>query len=68
MPKADMPAAPLLLTLDECATILRVSPRTVRRMIRRGELVALKLGDGPNRPLRIVDASVREFLKQRLRG
>ena len=68
MAMQDTPVSPVLLTLDECALTLRVSTRTVRRMIRRGELVALKLGDERNRPLRVVDSSLRVFLKQRLRA
>lgn len=63
----DTPSAPNLLTLQECATILRVSVRTVRRMVERGELQALRLGDGPNRQLRVFELSLRVFLQQRLR-
>jgi len=37
-------------------------------MIARGELKALRLGDGPNRQLRVVEASLRVFLQQRLRA
>jgi excisionase family DNA binding protein len=55
-----------LLTLDECASVLRVDRRTVRRMIDRGELQAVKLGDGPNRPLRVFESSLAAFLRQRL--
>jgi excisionase family DNA binding protein len=58
--------SPLLLTIGECSVLLRVSTSTVRRMIRRGELVALKLGDGPNRPVRVVESSLSRFLRQRL--
>lgn len=33
-----------LLTVDETAAELRVHPETVRRMIRRGEIAAIKIG------------------------
>ena len=34
-----------LLTVDEAAEVIRVHPETIRRMIRRGELAALKVGN-----------------------
>jgi hypothetical protein len=36
-------------------------------MVERGELQALRLGDGPNRQLRVFELSLRVFLQQRLR-
>jgi excisionase family DNA binding protein len=33
-----------LLTVDEAATQLRVHPETIRRMIKRGELAAVRAG------------------------
>lgn len=33
-----------LLTVDEAATQLRVHPETIRRMIRRGDLVGVRIG------------------------
>lgn len=38
------PRLPALLTLDETATALRVSRATVRRMIARGDLEAVRFG------------------------
>jgi excisionase family DNA binding protein len=35
---------PSLLTLEEAALFLKVSPDTVRRMVRRGQLTSLKVG------------------------
>lgn len=35
-----------LLTLKEVAEILRVSTKTVQRIVKRAELAAVKLGDG----------------------
>lgn len=34
----------MMLTVDEAATRLNVHPETIRRMIRRGELAAVKAG------------------------
>lgn len=34
----------MLLTVEEAATELRVHPATVRRMIRRGEIAAVRVG------------------------
>ena len=33
-----------LLTIDETAELLRVHPVTIRRMVRRGDIPALKIG------------------------
>jgi excisionase family DNA binding protein len=41
-----------LLTLKETAEMLRCSDLTVRRMVKRGRLPALRLG-GPTGPFRI---------------
>jgi excisionase family DNA binding protein len=51
-----------LLTVDEVARTLGVSPATVRRMIARGDLDALKLGDGRSSPIRVPGAAVARFL------
>lgn len=42
--KAGSDVAPTLLTTDEAATLLRVHPRTVQRLVERGELPAVHLG------------------------
>lgn len=34
---------PLLITFDEAAVLLSVSPRTVRRMVSRGELDVVRI-------------------------
>jgi excisionase family DNA binding protein len=44
---------PRLLRVDEVAARLDCNPETVRRMARRGELPALRLGSGTRSPLRI---------------
>lgn len=33
-----------LLTLDEAATQLRISPRTLRRLVKSGKLTAIRIG------------------------
>lgn len=48
-----------LLTIKEVAEVLNVNPRTVNRMIDRGELPAVKVG---NR-WRIKPEDVKDFLK-----
>lgn len=53
-PLLDWPAP--LMTASEVATVLRVTPKTVREHIRRGRLRALRIdGTGPYR-VRDVDA------------
>jgi excisionase family DNA binding protein len=41
---AEPPAGQPLLTTDEAACLLRVHPRTVQRLVERGELCAVHLG------------------------
>lgn len=64
MTMPDIPERTRLLTLDEVAGILRVSRRTVRRMIERGELRAAKLGEGPNRPLGVFSTDVLDVIRR----
>jgi excisionase family DNA binding protein len=42
-----------LLTTREAAEVLNVSPLTIRRMVARGDLPALRIGFGPKAQLRI---------------
>ena len=51
-----------LLTLPDAADTLRVSTRTVRRLIARGELPVLRVG----RQLRLADAGLAAYLRRRL--
>ena len=48
-----MTTKPEMLTVDEVAEVLRVHPATIRRMIKRGEMPAVRVGR-----LWRVDASV----------
>ena len=53
-----------LLTVSEVAEVCRVSDRTVRRWIERGELPAHRLG----RQLRISEKDLKIFLRERWSG
>ncbi len=52
----------LALTLEEAAAELSVSTATIRRMIRRGSLRAVRLGDGPRARRRVSRSALEEFL------
>lgn len=52
-----------LLTIEECADVLRVSQRTISRYVTSGALPAVRLGERPNSPVRIPSASVAGFLR-----
>ena len=53
-----------LLTVSEVAEVCRVSDRTVRRWIERGELAAHRLG----RQVRISEKDLKIFLRERWSG
>ena len=53
-----------LLTVSEVAEVCRLSTRTVRRWIERGELPAHRLG----RQLRISEKDLKIFLRDRWSG
>jgi excisionase family DNA binding protein len=59
---------PHLLTVDETAQALRLSPRAVRRRILAGELHAARLGRGPCAPVRITEAELARYLATSLEG
>jgi excisionase family DNA binding protein len=48
-------------TVDEVAHQLRVDPRTVRKWIHNGELLAIDVG----REYRIRESSLQDFIKRR---
>jgi excisionase family DNA binding protein len=54
-----------LLTVDEVAAELRVSPQTVYRRISAGELEAVQLGTGPKAPIRVRTGALEQFLCRR---
>jgi excisionase family DNA binding protein len=51
-----------LLTVGEVALRLRQSPRTVRDKIAAGTLPAVRIGDGPRAPIRIVATELEAWL------
>jgi excisionase family DNA binding protein len=51
-----------LLTAAESAERLKLKPETVRGLVRRGELRAIRLGSGPKPPLRIRSEELERFL------
>jgi excisionase family DNA binding protein len=53
-----------LLTVDEAAHGLRLTPVSVRRRIKRGELRAVKLGKAPNAPLRIPESELARYVER----
>jgi excisionase family DNA binding protein len=60
-PQAEKMKQDRLLKIDEVAEILRLSPRTVRRMAAQAQFRVLKVG---NRPLRIWRSSVFDYLER----
>lgn len=49
-----------VLTVQEVARFLRVTPKTVYALVRRGELLAFRVG----RALRCRDVDVRRFIQE----
>lgn len=43
-----------LLTVKECARVLCYSPRSVYRLVERGELPAVRIGSGPKAAIRVL--------------
>lgn len=54
----------MLLTLDECRTLLRCSRSTVWRLMRRGDLRPVRLTDGG--PPRFLYDDVRALIQSRI--
>lgn len=53
-----------LLTVDEAANRAQVHPQTIRRWIKKGELPAIRLGDGPTARFRIRQEEFEAFLNR----
>lgn len=53
-----------LLTIDEVAQRLKVSPSTVRRLIRRGGLKTVRLG----RLIRVRPADLNDYIERHTEG
>jgi excisionase family DNA binding protein len=56
---SPLPPDAVLLTLDQVAALLQVSKRTVQRLVREGELQAIRLG---HRTVRLSAASIHRFI------
>ena len=55
-----------LLTPNEAATKLKVTPEQIRSLIRKGQLFAVNVGTGTKRPLyRITQQALNDFLSRR---
>lgn len=57
-----------LLTVEEAARVLRVSPDTVRRRIAAGELPALRVGGSSQAPVRISRSALEDLLRPFVRA
>ncbi|MCR6706579.1 MAG: helix-turn-helix domain-containing protein [Cellulomonas sp.] len=62
---AETAAAARLLLVPEVAAQLRESDWTVRQLIRRGDLVAIRVGRGRRGAYRIEQSAVDAFLSAR---
>ncbi len=49
-------------TCEEVAKILKISPLTVRKMIKNGQINAIKLGIGTKAPIRISERELDRIL------
>src|SRR5262249_1980672 len=60
--QSEVSCAPLatLMTISETAAILRLATRSIRRMIERGELKAVRVG----RSIRIRQQDIREIISE----
>ena len=55
-----------LLTPNQAATYLNVTPEQIRSLIRQGQLFAVNVGTGTKRPLyRITKQALNDFLNRR---
>jgi len=49
------------LSIKEAAVIFSVNQTTIRRAIRKGLIIAIKIGDGPRSPYRISKKSIENI-------
>lgn len=54
-----------MLTFAETCGRLRLTPKTVRKLIVSGELKAAKLGDAANSPVRVDEADLDDYIARR---
>ena len=63
-PSAASASLPIFYTIDQIATHLQVSTKTLHRWIKAGDLVAHRIG----RKLRISESDLQAFIKLRRDG
>ena len=57
---------PIVLTVKGAAAELSCSETHVRRLIQDGDLPAIRLGDGPRSPYRVLSAGLEAYVARRL--
>jgi excisionase family DNA binding protein len=57
-----------LLTVGEVSELFGMSKKSIYRRIERGEIPAIKLGDGPQAPLRIDRNALADWLSRHYSG
>lgn len=57
-----LPSTPLL-TVEQAAAALNMSPEAIRARVRRGELAGYRLGAGSKARIRIAPAALASFLR-----
>jgi len=55
----------MLLTFAEVCERLRMSPKTLRKLITSGELVAIRTGNGATSPYRITEEALADYIRRR---
>lgn len=58
----------MTVSMSEACATLRVSARTISRLIEAGELTAEREGNGPTSPLKINAESIRAYLSRQTTG
>ena len=66
--KRETPSDAVLFTVEECARVLRVSRPTVYRLVAKGDLQALKIGDSRNGALRVLRTSLQGYVERQTRA
>ena len=58
-PTTERMPEPLLLSVEQAAALLNLSPRTIKRLMSRGELVRRKVGNATRIPRSSLESFVR---------
>lgn len=54
-----------MLTFAEVCERLRMSPKTLRKLITSGQLEAIRTGDGATSPYRITEEALADYIERR---